>query len=456
MAKDPTASVGSSRADGAQEKVLPKLSVEVHDTWLQLMMTKRAVVAVDIPHGIMSLSQQLQPYHPIQMSGSTGVGVCAMEVLNFAVHRMRDESWCADILKGSIAKASYQADCDTYPQRLSEGVPSDRFFNVEVFRAATPLAALQYMRGNNLADEHEPSPYRAHVEVVGFHVDIPMPANISLHGRREGLRGAWSSQNRFVNDSIAHWTDLGVMAGDCLLVQKALQVLVTNRMSSSSTSQPTGARGAAKTPESSSVTELPQGLPQVDLHLTNFDVKIMDDSFEVWMGAFQRLHLDEAAERLKRAALLTEKIHLLRRSGEIKVSPQAESRMWADLECLHSKMWVGRVAKLKRSHFFQSPPPLMSFHVDTLTGLFIPRQAPWLEDKVADLDLSGLTRGSPLWPEFDLLVGGQMSNVKAGNVRMRLRDYIAPLFEIAAVHVCSGTPTDASRHLYTNESMSCH
>jgi len=330
---------------------------------------------------------------------------------------MRDAVERPPVLAGSIGKSSYHDDCDSYPPRPAMRVPSDRFFSVELFGAATPVTALQRMANpaDVELDGEDADGHRAHVEVVGVSVMIPMPANISLHGRREGVRGAWATQDRFVNDSIGHWTDLGVLAADCILVMKALQVFVKERMASFSTQAGPSER------YSGSVTEMPAGMPDVDLQLSRLEVMLMDDSFEVWMGAFQRLHLDEVVERLKREEMLRHKIQILRGSGGVQVSDETEERMWQELSRQNARAWLTRVSKFKQSDFFQAPPPLMSLHLDALTGLFLPRQAPWLERKIAELDLSGLSEASALWPEFDMMVGGEMSEVKATGVSLRPR-----------------------------------
>ena len=303
-----------------ESPTLPQVSFEVHDTWLDFSVTKRAVFAVDVPHAILSLSQEPQDHLPCQLlDGSLGEEIfCALDMRDFALHRMRDSAEAPDILAGSIGKSSFQADCDTYPQRPPTRVPSDRFLSIEIFRAGAPLAVMQRMqRMANPADadrvDDETGAHRAHIEIVGFLVSIPMPANISLHGRREGLRGKWSKQDRFVNDSIGHWTDLGVLAGDCILVMKALQLLVKDRQAQKS---------ASEDKPKSSITEMPAGLPDVELKLSKFEFKLTDDSFEIWMGAFQRLHLDEAKERLKREEMLKKRIQILRGSGcEHPLSP---------------------------------------------------------------------------------------------------------------------------------------
>ena len=49
------------------------------------------------------------------------------------------------------------------------------------------------------------------------------------------------------------------------------------------------------------------------------------------------------------------------------------------------RAWLSRVSKFKQSEFFQSPPPLMSLQMERFTGLFLPRQALWLEEKIEKL-----------------------------------------------------------------------
>jgi len=377
------AAPAASRAEGAS------VSLEVHDTWLNLLFTKRAVLAIDIPHAIMSVSPEALAHFPVQTRSKPQEhrgSVCGVEVQDFAVHRMRDHACHASILAGTIGKTTFEGDCQTFPQRPSPHVPSDRFVHVKTFRASTPLAALLHMCA---APEVQAAAKRdatthaqlAHVEVVGVGVEVPMPANISLHGRREGLRGAWSSQHGFVKDSIGYWTDLGVVARDAILVLKALQVLAKERISLAKSMRPD--YNAAEQSTATSMTELPSGMPDVDLQMNKLEVKVMDDSFEIWMGAFQRLHLDESLERLKRENLLTEKLDQLRRTGFFDISAEDESRMRHKLALENVEAWLKRVDKFKRSDFFLSPPPLMSFQMDQLCGLFMPRQASWLQHKLA-------------------------------------------------------------------------
>ena len=159
-------------------------------------------------------------------------------------------------------------------------------------------------------------------------------------------------------------------------------------------------------------------------------------SVQVWMSAFYRLHLDEAAERLKREALLKQRLMHLRSTGLVQVSAEAEAQMQKELERLNSLAWQRRAINFKNADLFSSPPPLMHLRVDNLSGLFMPRPATWLENKTADMDLSGLSKGSALWPEFDMLVGGEVSRIVISGVSMRIRDYIEPLFTIKTVEVC--------------------
>jgi hypothetical protein len=426
----------SSRPEEAG--AVPNVSLEMHDAWLNLLVTKRAVMALDVPHAIMTLSSHELPHHPVQTRDKQGLeavaNLCAVEVRDFAVHRMHDYSWDAPFLPGKLTDISYEFDCESYPARPSPGQRSDHFLHVSTFRAAMPLSVLQHIAQSADSTESEGYPQaaqRAYIDVQQFTVNIPMPANISLHGRREGLRGRWSTQDHFMRDSLAHWTDLGVMAGDCLLVQKAMLVFIKERMKGATSS---AANAAGE--EGGSMTELPRGMPDIDLHLSAFEVKFMDDSFEVWMGAFHRLHLDEADQRRKRDILLNARLDELRLMPGVHVSAAQEAQMRYELQRQNSLAWVRRVAKFKCADFFQSPPPLLDLKMDSLTGLFMPRQAVWLERKVVKLDRSGVSFESAQWPEFNMLVGGQMTNVKASNISLHIRDYIEPLFTIAAVEVC--------------------
>jgi len=373
----------------APQEVSATMSLEVHDIWLNFTLTNRAVLGIDIPHAICSVTHHLCAHHPIQARGqhAANSSLCAVEVRDFAVHRLRDQAWDAPLMRqGSLGQATYEEDCESSAPRPPPSVPSDRFFYLEVFKAAVPLAVLTSMDGVGHAEtdgeglessgQHERG-HVAHVQMVGVHVVVPMPPNISLHGRREGLRGRWSSQHRFVNDSIGYWTPLGVMAGDCLQVMKALQVLVQQRMV---TINPP----ASDHKPQESMTELPSGLPHIDLHLSHFDVKMLDDTFEIWMGAFQRLHRDEAAQRLKREELLREQLESERGKGTV-VSPEAEAQMWKELARLNAQLWHARAAKFKLCEFFEAPPALMSFEVGKVTGLLMPRPASWLESKLSYL-----------------------------------------------------------------------
>ena len=159
-------------------------------------------------------------------------------------------------------------------------------------------------------------------------------------------------------------------------------------------------------------------------------------SVQVWMSAFYRLHLDEAAERLKRETLLKQRLMHLRSTGLVQVSAEAEAQMQQELVRLNSLAWQRRAINFKNADLFSSPPPLMHLRVDNLSGLFMPRPATWLENKTADMDLSGLSKGSALWPEFDMLVGGEVSRIVISGVSMRIRDYVEPLFTIKTVEVC--------------------
>jgi hypothetical protein len=383
----------------APKEVAATMSLEVHDIWLNFTVTNRAVLGIDIPHAICSVTHHLCAHHPIQARDQHAAdsSLCAVEVRDFAVHRLRDQAWDAPLmLQGSLGQATYEADCESRLRNEADcessaprpppSVPSDRFFCLEVFKAAVPLTVLTSMDGVGHAQtdgeglEKSAQSERghvAHVQMVGVHVVVPMPPNISLHGRREGLRGRWSSQHRFINDSIAYWTPLGVMAGDCLQVLKALQVLVQQRMVA--INPPASDRKPQE-----SMTELPSGLPHIDLHLSHFDVKMLDDTFEIWMGAFQRLHRDEAAQRLKREEMLREQLESERGKGTV-VSQEAETQMWKELARLNSQLWHARAAKFKRCEFFDAPPALMSFKVEKVTGLLMPRPASWLESKLAYL-----------------------------------------------------------------------
>jgi len=372
-------------AAAAQNEVSATVSLEVHDVWLNFAVTKRAVLGIDIPHAVCSVTHLLCPHHPVQSRSQHAAdsSLCGFEVRDLAVHRLRDQACNAPVLQGSLGQATYEADCESYAPRAPPNIPSDRFFSIEVLRAAVPVAALGMDSAGLSQAEAErletsgQHTHVAHVEMVGVHVVVPMPPNISLHGRREGLRGPWFTQHRFVNDPIAYWTPLGVMVGDCLQVIKALQVLVQERIAAILPP------ASSPTPHQS-VTELPSGLPDIDLHLSQFDVKLVDDSFEIWMGAFQRLHRDEAGQRLEREELLLEQLASQRAKGT-PVSEEAEIQMWNELARLNAQLWQTRAAEFKRCEFFQAPPPLMSFEVQEVTGLFMPRAASWLEPKLADL-----------------------------------------------------------------------
>ena len=131
---------------------------------------------------------------------------------------------------GHPGQETFEADCDSYAVRTLPPGCSDRFFQVQLFRAATSFSSLRNMSRvaetvSALGDDGDwTGGHSAHVEVAGICVSIPMPANISLHGRREGLRGPWakrreaptadlcltSQPRHLLGDSIARWTDLGV------------------------------------------------------------------------------------------------------------------------------------------------------------------------------------------------------------------------------------------------------
>ena len=84
--------------------------------------------------------------------------------------------------------------------------------------------------------------------------------------------------------------------GDCLLVQKALMVFVENRtrLRPPAIGKERGSgldslrQGEAEVQADADckITELPRGMPNVDIHLSELDVKIVDDSFEVAMDGF--------------------------------------------------------------------------------------------------------------------------------------------------------------------------
>jgi len=211
-------------------------------------------------------------------------------------------------------------------------------------------------------------------------VEVGMPANIWLHGRKEGLRGPWARQASAPGESLAQWTDLGVVAGDCILVQKALQ-LAAKQALLVGVRAPTHQHQHEQKTES--MTELPRGMPAVDLRVTRVEVRLLDDSFEVWMSAFQRLHLDEAAQRLRREQLLDAHLHEMRRL--MHVSPAAENKVREELKRQHAALWLQRVKHFKRSDFFDSPPPLMSFDMHSLSALLTPHDARALEPHLARL-----------------------------------------------------------------------
>lgn len=67
------------------------------------------------------------------------------------------------------------------------------------------------------------------------------------------------------------------------------------------------------------------------------------------------------------------------------MSVETEERMHRELCRQNARAWLRRVSKFKQSEYFQSPPPLMSLQMEMLTGLFLPRQALWLEKKIEQL-----------------------------------------------------------------------
>ena len=67
------------------------------------------------------------------------------------------------------------------------------------------------------------------------------------------------------------------------------------------------------------------------------------------MSAFYRLHLDEAAERLKRETLLKQRLMHLRSTGLVQVSAEAEAQMQQELERLNSLAWQRRAINFKNA-----------------------------------------------------------------------------------------------------------
>ena len=80
-----------------------------------------------------------------------------------------------------------------------------------------------------------------------------------------------------------------------LLVQKALMVFVENRTRPRPPAMKEGGIGLDSLRQGEAevqadadrkITELPRGMPNVDIQLSDLDVKIVDDSFEVAMDGF--------------------------------------------------------------------------------------------------------------------------------------------------------------------------
>lgn len=212
-----------------------------------------------------------------------------------------------------LSNNGFTQDCEDYSLRSLAGFESHSDTLLLVSRVAVTLP----LTGPNSL------PLTAYVEVEDVCVSVPMPANISMLGRKEGLKGRWERQS-MGKEGKAFYTDLGCLVFDFLMAMKALQNRIKQRLNASG--------GQVKDAAPPKITEFPSIMPEINFKCSKFEVRFQDDGFEHWVGTFFRLRMDEAEEQRQREVMLLDKIRLWNKSGFASISDNAKQEMLEELQ----------------------------------------------------------------------------------------------------------------------------
>ncbi|EKX37957.1 hypothetical protein GUITHDRAFT_115928 [Guillardia theta CCMP2712] len=334
----------------------------------------------------------------------------------------RVSQFAAYRLRGSVWDAEYEEEDEVREEEEEAREPSiahDKIVELTALRAMVPLEVASAKKAEYAGPD------------VVFHCDdlkvnVPFPANITLHGRQEGLRGRWEDQPADA-DKRAAAAELGLVMSDVLLVMKGLLLLAKSFAEE--------AEGSEKNKHK--VTGFPPALPWFRGSISNISIRVEDDRFEVWMSAFYRLQLDESRERERREAILEEKLaqQVVGNQLSAQAAEKLESLARARTMEMQSRCWKERVDKFSLCDYFRDPPPLLNFTVGSLAAKFKPLPPAHLEKQVEALDLSGINMKSGLWPIFDMIVGAEVEQLTATSVCVRIRDYSEPLLATSSLNV---------------------
>ena len=280
---------------------------------------------------------------------------------------------------------------------LSESLRTDKFLSIDEMNLSLAIASI------------EPFRVSTRIQLVNLNIMIPWCANLSTHGRREGYQGRWNGTRLRGRESLAYWTDLGIMGNEALLTVKTFQLYIMPWL-----------RGPNY---SSTVTDFPEFLKEIQLEINGMRVLLEDDPWEVWVGAIFRLRADEANEEWEQRQRLSVLVHKNVDEAQLKVVEH-------ELQRLNASLWKQRVRALKASSAFLNARPLFDVCFKSISCHFIPRSATFLMDHLLILDGSGLLPNIESWPKLDTLLGGELRHGLISGLSVRVRDHCEPVFQV--------------------------